>query len=159
MKYIDAEKLIAEIERLAETLPEVRSIMEELLSFIDSLQQEQPAEWNDTDMKEARDNLISVCRDWEFGKQTTLLPIVAIRARYFLEHLAEPKPAEWSEEDKLSTELDDWSSFRREAAKDILCALVGNKDYLKVIGRIEPETMLAIRFADELTKQLKEETK
>ncbi len=50
----------------------------------------------------------------------------------------------------------DWSSFRREAAKDILCALVGNKDYLKVIGRTEPETMLAIRFADELIKQLKE---
>ena len=50
----------------------------------------------------------------------------------------------------------DWSAFRREAAKDILCALTGNKDYLKVIGRIEPETMLAVRFADELIKQLKE---
>ena len=52
----------------------------------------------------------------------------------------------------------DWSAFRREAAKDILCALVGNKDYLKVIGRIEPETMLAIALADELIKQLKYET-
>ena len=50
----------------------------------------------------------------------------------------------------------DWSAFRREAAKDILCALAGNKDYLKVIGRIEPETMLAIRFADELIRQLKD---
>lgn len=50
----------------------------------------------------------------------------------------------------------DWQAFRREAAKDILCALAGNKDYLKVIGRIEPETMLAIKFADELIKQLKE---
>lgn len=50
----------------------------------------------------------------------------------------------------------DWSAFRREAAKDILCALAGNKDYLKVIGRIEPETMLAVQFADELIKQLKE---
>ena len=43
-KYIPAEKLIAEIERLAETLPEVRSTMEELLSFINSLQQKQPIE-------------------------------------------------------------------------------------------------------------------
>lgn len=59
-----------------------------------------PAEWSDTDMKEARANLISVCRDWECGRQTTLLPIVAVRARYFLEHLTEPKPAEWSKEDE-----------------------------------------------------------
>ena len=54
------------------------------------------AEWNDTDMKEARDNLISVCRDWERGKKTTLPPIVAVSARFFLEHLTEPK--EWSED-------------------------------------------------------------
>ena len=60
----------------------------------------------------------------------------------------------------IGTEMTvDWSAFRREAAKDILCALAGNKDYLKVIGRIEPETMLAIRFADELIKQLKDEPK
>ena len=64
------------------------------------LKEQKPAEWNDTDMKEARANLISVCMDWERGKQTTLLPIVAVRARYFLEHLTEPKPAEWSEEDE-----------------------------------------------------------
>ena len=61
-------------------------------------------------------------------------------------------------EDELDFEdLTDWNAFRREAAKDILCALVGNKDYLKVIGRIEPETMLAIRFVDELIKQLKQQ--
>lgn len=60
----------------------------------------------------------------------------------------------------IGTEMTvDWSAFRREAAKDILCALVGNKDYLKVIGRIEPETMLAIALADELIKQLKDEPK
>lgn len=58
--------------------------------------EQKPAEWNDTDMKEARDNLISVCRDWERGKKTTLLPIVAVSARFFLEHLTEPK--EWSED-------------------------------------------------------------
>ncbi len=44
-------------------------------------------EWNATDMKEARANLISCCYDWERGKKTTLLPIVAVRARYFLEHI------------------------------------------------------------------------
>lgn len=63
------------------------------------------------------------------------------------------------EKPKEPKDTTDWDAFRREAAKDILCALVGNKDYLKVIGRIEPETMLAIRFADELCKQLKEEKK
>lgn len=61
--------------------------------------------------------------------------------------------------DKDGNSESDWSSFRKETAKDILCALAGNKDYLKVIGRIEPETMLAIRFANELIKQLKEEEK
>ena len=54
--------------------------------------EQKPVEWNDTDMKEARDNLISVCRDLERGERTTLLPIVAARARYFLEHFTEPKP-------------------------------------------------------------------
>ena len=71
-----------------------------ILRWADEHPKEQkPAEWNDTDMKEARNDLISVCRDWEYGKQTTLLPIAAVRARYFLEHLNEPKPA-WSEEDE-----------------------------------------------------------
>lgn len=57
--------------------------------------------------------------------------------------------------DTMDWDKTDWSSFRREAAKDILCALAGNKDYLKVIGRIEPETMLAVQFADELIKVLR----
>ena len=65
------------------------------------LKEQQPAEWNDADMREARQNLITCCRDWERGENTTLLPIVATRARYFLEHLVEPqKPAEWSKEDE-----------------------------------------------------------
>ena len=68
-----------------------------------------------------------------------------------------PRDGEWEIIDESAPI--DWDAFRREAAKDILCALVGNKDYLKVIGRIEPETMLAIRFTDELIKQLKEEQK
>lgn len=64
----------------------------------------QPVEWSDTDMKEARDNIISACRDWERGEQTTFLPIAAARARYFLEHLTEPKQ-EWSEEDESMLNL------------------------------------------------------
>ena len=75
----------------------------EVLAYLKK-QEQKPAEWNDTDMKEARDSLISVCRDWEYGKQTTLIPLAAVRARYFLEHLNEPKPAEWSEEDENKIE-------------------------------------------------------
>ena len=56
----------------------------------------------------------------------------------------------------------DWSSFRREAAKDILCAMIGNKDTLTNLpdyrlGEIEVSN--AIFLADELIKQLKEEEK
>ena len=73
---------------------------EELESFLKSIRPQSKQEWSDTYLKEARDNLIAVCRDWERGVRTTLLPIAAIRARYFLEHLTEPKPADWSEEDE-----------------------------------------------------------
>lgn len=54
----------------------------------------------------------------------------------------------------------DWSSFRKEAAKDILCAMIGNKntvinlpDYR--LGEIEVSN--AIFLADELIRQLKQE--
>ena len=83
---------------------------EKVLAYLEKQKEQKPAsiscghendtEWNDTDMKEARYNLISVCRAWERGEQTALLPIVAARARYFLEHLTKPKPAKWSEEEK-----------------------------------------------------------
>lgn len=53
-------------------------------------EEQETAEWNDTDMNEARQNLISVCRDWEQGRNTTLLPVVAARARYFLEQYIKP---------------------------------------------------------------------
>lgn len=48
----------------------------------------------------------------------------------------------------------DWDAFRREAAKDVLCALVihcslSGKDCSKI----------AIEYADELIKQLKDEEK
>lgn len=54
----------------------------------------------------------------------------------------------------------DWYAFRREVAKDILCAIIGNKntvinlpDYR--LGEIEVSN--AIFLADELIRQLKQE--
>ena len=43
----------------------------------------------------------------------------------------------------------DWSSFRREAAKDILSAVIN--------GRISEDVSFAIKYADELIRQLKQE--
>lgn len=47
----------------------------------------------------------------------------------------------------------DWSTFRREVAKDILCAMVSG-GYEK--GREASQAHLALDYADELIKQLKE---
>lgn len=52
----------------------------------------------------------------------------------------------------------DWPSFRREAAKEILCALMGREDGIvfrqdKRAGELEVSD--AIYFADELIRQLK----
>lgn len=58
------------------------------------------------------------------------------------------------------TELDfdccEWEIFRREAAKDILPAIIGKKSSMCSYGEVVEE---AITFADELIKQLKEENK
>lgn len=63
----------------------------------------------------------------------------------------------------------DWSSFRREAAKDILAGMVANKvfrahpddddeDYLKAQQRAAKRAAFtAIVYADELIKRLKDE--
>lgn len=48
----------------------------------------------------------------------------------------------------------DWADFRREAAKDILPAIIGKKSSMCSYGEVVEE---AITFADELIKQLKEE--
>ena len=47
----------------------------------------------------------------------------------------------------------DWQSFRAEAAKDILCAIIQG-GYAG--SRIEYQSMLSVMYADELVKQLKE---
>lgn len=45
----------------------------------------------------------------------------------------------------------DWEKFRREAAKDILCAMIHHQN-----GTNSIEVSIAISIADELIKQLKE---
>lgn len=47
----------------------------------------------------------------------------------------------------------DWEAFRREAAKDILGAIIAKKSSFCSYEEVVKE---AIRFADELIKQLKE---
>ncbi len=59
------------------------------------------------------------------------------------------------EEDKPK-DTTDWAAFRREAAKDILCAMVSG-GYGR--GREREQAQLAVMYADELIKQLKEEDK
>lgn len=56
------------------------------------------------------------------------------------------------QEYELDFDYYDWEVFRREAAKDILCSLALVKPSLEYIERIK----LAIGWADELIKQLKE---
>lgn len=46
----------------------------------------------------------------------------------------------------------DWQSFRAEAAKDILCSMIQG-GYAE--NRIEHQSNLAVRYANELVKQLK----
>ena len=46
----------------------------------------------------------------------------------------------------------DWSAFRREAAKDILCALIIHCSLAR-----GDAARIAIEYADELIKQIKEE--
>lgn len=47
----------------------------------------------------------------------------------------------------------DWESFRNQAAKDILCAMI-HGGYAE--SRIEHQSALAVRYATELVKRLKE---
>lgn len=48
----------------------------------------------------------------------------------------------------------DWQSFRAEAAKDILCAIIKSGYYGE--DRITHQSVLAVKYATELVKQLKE---
>lgn len=53
-------------------------------------------------------------------------------------------------------EEDYWATFRREAAKDVLPAVLARKSSICTYGEVVRE---AITFADELIKQLREEQK
>lgn len=54
---------------------------------------------------------------------------------------------------------DEWDNFRREAAKDAMCAMI--KEFTEKDLYPDPDEIccMAICYADELIKQLKEETK
>ena len=57
---------------------------------------------------------------------------------------------------ELIEELDDWDweKFRREAAKDVFCAIISHK-----VGANPQDITMAVEIADELVKQLREEQK
>lgn len=64
--------------------------------------------------------------------------------------------------EKESADKTDWSSFRREAAKDILCAVLAGGIANGAKGfdaRKEELVNASIGVADELIKQLREEKK
>ena len=50
----------------------------------------------------------------------------------------------------------DWQSFQAEAAKDILCAMIGSTTYNFYESTISLHTARAIDFADNLISKLKE---
>ena len=50
----------------------------------------------------------------------------------------------------------DWQSFRAEATKDILCAMISSTTYCFAESTIGSHTDRAIRFADTLISKLKE---
>lgn len=53
---------------------------------------------------------------------------------------------------ELDFEFADWEKFRREAAKDVLCAMIHHQN-----STDPTEVSIAIDIANELIKQLKEE--
>ena len=55
-------------------------------------------------------------------------------------------------ESDLDFDYPEWEAFRREAAKDILCAIISATN-----GATSGDIAMAIEIADKLIKQLKEE--
>ena len=86
--------------------------------------------------------------NWKNNPEKELKGIETIKVQYVKEEV-----------EKFEPEFVDWSSFRREAAKDILCVLIGREGLVvrqdKRPGEIEVTD--AICFADELIRQLKQE--
>ncbi len=59
------------------------------------------------------------------------------------------------DESELDFEFQEWDAFRREAAKDILCAIIQGKTSYDSLYEVHH----AVEMADELIKQLREEEK
>ena len=82
---------------------------------------------------------------------------VEIRLLHPCEYIAiEPDTAGYAifrADDLIIDEPVDWSSFRREAAKDILGAVIAKKSSMCSYAEVVEE---AIKFADELIKQLRD---
>ena len=66
------------------------------------------------------------------------------------------KDCYYEEKEKISyQEMFDWQSFRAEAAKDILCAIISQPN----LGYYGDEVENAVIFADKLISKLKEKEK
>lgn len=76
---------------------------------------------------------------------------------YFLEVSLNPEQSQrlWKP-DELDLDYEHWIAFRREAAKDVLPAVIAKKSSLCNYDEVVKE---AIKFADELIRQLKKEQK
>ena len=73
------------------------------------------------------------------------------------ECVADSSKASADKEDEWPKDTTDWDAFRREAAKDILCAMnCAPGPYMKSLQEAVHD---AIKQADELIKQLKEDEK
>lgn len=73
-------------------------------------------------------------------------------------------PQRWDIKSASSTKIPvgteaafDWDAFRREAVKDILASMVSHPRVAYGKSYVEEQVYLAIVYADELIKQLKEE--
>ena len=155
-KYIDAEKLKAEIERNIKHYEKLDRddfkngelyICQELLSFIKSLQQEQNSA-QDTELTDFESTLFTT---FSYAWQSYLRGEEVNVVQWVKENSAELLEAARFQQEQLEI---DWDAFRREAAKDILCAMIHHQN-----STDPSEISIAIDIADELIKQLKEERK
>lgn len=88
--------------------------------------------------------------NWKNNPEKELKGIEATKVQYVKEEV-----------EKFEPEFVDWSAFRREAAKDILPAMINwrrvNEAGANIIISKEEAAKLAIKYADELIKLLKQE--
>ena len=155
-KYIDAEKLKAEIERHIDHYEKLDRddfkngelyICQELLSFVKSLRQEQNSA-QDTELTDFESALFTA---FSYAWQSYLRGEEVNVVQWVKENSAELLEAARFQQEQLEI---DWDAFRREAAKDILCAMIHHQN-----STDPSEISIAIDIADELIKQLKEERK